>query len=61
VSERRLWVSCQRAYRDAIARCSEAAPWHVVPADRKWYGNWAVAGILREKLIDMKLSRLLGP
>ena len=31
------------AYADAIERCNtEVAPWHVVPADRKWYRNWAV-------------------
>ena len=35
------------AYADAIERCtSEAAPWYVVPADRKWYRNWAITNLL---------------
>ena len=48
--ERARWVDYQEAYAAAINRCSEAAPWYVVPADRKWYRNWAVAGLLREVL-----------
>jgi hypothetical protein len=44
------------AYADALERCaSEAAPWHVVPADRKWYRNWAVMNILIEQLEAMAL------
>ena len=39
------------AYADALERCNtEAAPWHVVPADRKWYRNWAIMNILVEQL-----------
>ena len=30
-----------------------AAPWYVVPADRKWYRNWAVATLLRQALADI--------
>ena len=39
------------AYEDALERCNtEAAPWYVVPADRKWYRNWAVTQLLLEHL-----------
>ena len=39
------------AYEDVLSRCSsEAAPWYVVPADRKWVRNCAVSGILVETL-----------
>ena len=31
------------------------APWHVVPADRKWYRNWAVTNLLIEQLEEMAL------
>jgi polyphosphate kinase 2 (PPK2 family) len=35
------------AYAEALATCSTAvAPWHVVPADRKWYRDLAVARIV---------------
>ena len=39
------------AYEQAIAATSTAhAPWYVVPADRKWVRNLAVAKILRYTL-----------
>jgi polyphosphate kinase 2 (PPK2 family) len=45
------------AYADAFERCNtEAAPWWVVPADRKWYRDWAVMNILVEQLEAMKVS-----
>ena len=38
--ERERWDDYQRAYEDAIGRCSaEQAPWHVIPAAQKWYRN----------------------
>lgn len=53
IDERRHWPAYQAAYRDLVRRCSEAAPWYVVPADRKWYRNWAVGRIVTETLEDM--------
>lgn len=54
VEERALWDAYMTAYDDAIARCSTSvAPWHVVPADHKWYRNWAVARLLIETLREM--------
>jgi PPK2 family polyphosphate:nucleotide phosphotransferase len=54
VVERDLWDAYVAAYDDAIARCSTSvAPWYVVPADNKWYRNWAVARLLIETLRDM--------
>ncbi|MDT7616599.1 MAG: hypothetical protein QOF00_4046 [Pseudonocardiales bacterium] len=51
------WADYQQAYADALERCNtEAAPWYVVPADRKWYRNWAVATILVEQLCAMGLT-----
>jgi PPK2 family polyphosphate:nucleotide phosphotransferase len=56
VDERALWSDYQAAYQTALSRCStEAAPWLVVPADRKWYRNWAVATVLLETLRAMDL------
>jgi len=54
VAERDLWDAYTAAYDEAIARCSTTvAPWHVVPADNKWYRNWAVARLLIESLREM--------
>jgi PPK2 family polyphosphate:nucleotide phosphotransferase len=57
VDERALWDDYQAAYSDALARCgTERAPWYVVPADRKWYRNWAVAHLLLETLQELGLA-----
>ncbi len=49
--ERELWDNYQQAYEDALSKCStEAAPWHIIPADKKWFRNLAVAEAIIEKL-----------
>ena len=54
IQERARWAEYMAAYDEAIARTStEDAPWYVVPADRKWYRNWAIAHILAEALEAM--------
>jgi PPK2 family polyphosphate:nucleotide phosphotransferase len=56
IDERGRWAQYQEAYRDALANCStDLAPWFVVPADRKWYRDWAVARLLQETLESLKL------
>jgi PPK2 family polyphosphate:nucleotide phosphotransferase len=47
LADRALWPKFQSAYEDAIRETSTPyAPWHVVPADRNWVRNLAVAKIL---------------
>jgi PPK2 family polyphosphate:nucleotide phosphotransferase len=42
--EREHWNAYTRAYEDAINRCSAPhAPWFVIPANKKWFRNLAVA------------------
>jgi polyphosphate kinase 2 (PPK2 family) len=54
VEERQRWPDYQRAYDLALERCStEHAPWYVVPADHKWYRNWAVGRLLLETLREL--------
>jgi PPK2 family polyphosphate:nucleotide phosphotransferase len=54
LDDRALWDSYQSAYVEAISETStEAAPWYVVPADRKWYRNLVVSSILIETLRRM--------
>lgn len=54
VDERRLWDSYQSAYQALLERTStEAAPWYVVPADRKWYARLAVQQLVLEHLRAM--------
>ncbi|MCU0490804.1 MAG: polyphosphate kinase 2 family protein [Chloroflexaceae bacterium] len=53
--ERQFWDDYQRAYEEALSQCStEAAPWHIVPADRKWYRNFAVAHTVVQTLRPYK-------
>lgn len=54
LEERALWDDYQAAFTDAIAETStDDAPWYVVPADRKWYRNWAVTNIVVDTLKSM--------
>lgn len=54
LDDRARWREYMAAYEDALARCSTpAAPWYVVPADKKWYRDWAVTRILIETLEQM--------
>jgi len=60
IEERARWLEYQAAYEDAIRECStDVAPWYVVPADRKWYRNWAVSMLLVETLerLDPRLPQ----
>ncbi|MEV4971881.1 PPK2 family polyphosphate kinase [Streptomyces scopuliridis] len=51
IEDRELWPAYQEAYELALHRCSTAAaPWYLVPADRKWYRNWAISTLLLEHL-----------
>jgi PPK2 family polyphosphate:nucleotide phosphotransferase len=54
LDERERWPEYALAYQDALERCStDEAPWYVVPADHKWYRNWAVAHLLVEIMAEL--------
>ena len=54
---RARWDDYQAAFAEAVTRTStDHAPWHVVPADHKWYRDWAVATILVGVLEDLELT-----
>ncbi|MDR1213036.1 MAG: polyphosphate kinase 2 family protein [Propionibacteriaceae bacterium] len=54
IKVRAKWPAYQEAYQVALDRCGPAAaPWYVIPSDRKWYRNWAVAMLLLEELDDL--------
>ncbi len=57
--EREHWDDYTAAYEDALNRCStKHAPWFIVPADKKWFRNLAVAETLRNALMPFKKSWL---
>jgi len=54
VDVRRKWADYMQAYQDVLNRCNtESAPWYVIPSNKKWYRNWAVATLLDECLTQM--------
>lgn len=54
LSTRAKWDEYMAAYETAISRCStEHAPWHIIPADRNWVRNAAIARITREALEEL--------
>ena len=55
-SERPLWGEYTAAYEEAFRRCStEHAPWFVIPANRKWARNLAIAEITVEAMEALKM------
>ena len=51
VDERKLWPAYRDAYEIALERTNtEHAPWHVIPADRKWFRNLAIGQLLLDAL-----------
>jgi PPK2 family polyphosphate:nucleotide phosphotransferase len=54
---RKRWDEYQAAFEEAVERTATPhAPWHIVPADKKWYRNWAVATIVTGVLEGMDLT-----
>ena len=54
LEEREHWDGYQKAFEDALTKTSTAAaPWFVIPADHKWYRDWALLSVLVETLRDL--------
>jgi PPK2 family polyphosphate:nucleotide phosphotransferase len=55
LEERKRWDDYQAAFDDALSKTSTAeAPWYVIPANRNWFRNLAVASILADTIADLK-------
>jgi PPK2 family polyphosphate:nucleotide phosphotransferase len=55
LDERKLWDDYQAAFDDALSKTSTAAaPWYVIPANRNWFRNLAVATILADTIAELK-------
>jgi PPK2 family polyphosphate:nucleotide phosphotransferase len=56
VAERACWRDYQAAYEDLFRHTSTPhAPWHIIPADHKWFTRVAVADIVNVRLRSLKL------
>jgi PPK2 family polyphosphate:nucleotide phosphotransferase len=57
LKERALWDQYHEAYEAALTRCnSPDAPWYVIPSNKKWFRNFAVARILVQTLESLDLK-----
>jgi len=57
VKERAYWDHYIEAFEDTLSHTStKIAPWHIIPADKKWFSRLAVANIIVEKLASLKLA-----
>jgi PPK2 family polyphosphate:nucleotide phosphotransferase len=54
---RARWPQFMRAYEDALNCCSTSwSPWHIVPADRKWYRDYVIARTVVDAMEKLKLK-----
>ena len=57
IKERALWDDYMKAYEDAINETStKNAPWHIIPADKKWFARLAISEIIADKLKNLNLK-----
>lgn len=55
-TESEKWDDYVLSYQEIINRCSPAIPWHIIPADDKWYRNYLVAKTIVNKLESLKMK-----
>ena len=54
LEERNRWNGYMRAFQDAFDRCGPAhAPWHIVPSERRWFRDLAIAEVVVDTLERM--------
>ncbi|NJN42116.1 MAG: polyphosphate kinase 2 family protein [Flammeovirgaceae bacterium] len=57
LKERAFWDDYQKAYEEAMEETStDYAPWHVIPADNKWFARLAIASIIYRQFEKLKLK-----
>jgi PPK2 family polyphosphate:nucleotide phosphotransferase len=57
LKERALWKQYMQAYEDVLNETTtDHAPWHVVPADHKWFRDLVVANTIVRALKDLNLE-----
>jgi polyphosphate kinase 2 (PPK2 family) len=49
------WNSYMKAYHNVLNNCDHL-PWHIIPADKRWYRNYTAAKILTMQLENLNLK-----
>jgi PPK2 family polyphosphate:nucleotide phosphotransferase len=55
VAERAMWRRYMAAYQDMIRHTSAGSPWHVVPADHKWFARLVIGSAIIDALDALNL------
>jgi PPK2 family polyphosphate:nucleotide phosphotransferase len=54
LADQQRWDEYEAAFTEMVERTStEEAPWYIIPADHKWFRNWAVSEVLIRVLTEM--------
>ncbi|MCB1028370.1 MAG: polyphosphate kinase 2 family protein, partial [Microthrixaceae bacterium] len=56
LAERERWDDYQAAYSEMLSRTSEPVPWHVIPANHKWFRDHLISTILVDTLEGLDLA-----
>ncbi|MBU0487882.1 MAG: polyphosphate kinase 2 family protein [Bacteroidetes bacterium] len=57
IEERKYWDKYMEAYEDMFSHTSTKwAPWHIIPADNKWFSRAAIGHIIADKLESLNLQ-----
>jgi len=57
IKERALWDDYMNAYEQAINEtATKDSPWHIIPADKKWFARLAISEIIEDKLRSLNLE-----
>lgn len=61
LEERKYWNDYMKCYEEALAATStKLAPWHIIPADKKWFARLAISEIIIETMgkLDLKYPKV---
>ncbi len=57
LDDRRYFDDYRKAFEDMLSQTSTShAPWYIIPSDRKWYRNLAVAEIVAGRLNSLEMK-----
>lgn len=57
LAERARWADYMQAFEDVFEKCStQAAPWYIVPADKKWYRNVLISETIVKTLEGLEMK-----
>lgn len=49
------WDASQEVYETLLNRCQKV-PWHIIPADKRWYRNYKTAKTIKEYIKDLQVE-----